>query len=100
MGAGIGQKSVLDASPWSVYPSGVVTSYLSGCVRGNGVNDVFVVGSYLECVHFNGDSWHNYRDQIPFADGALGRIAVKGNLAIAVGSIGQQAVAIVGRRRG
>jgi len=99
VGAGIGQKDVLDSSPWSVYPSGVVTSYLSGCVRGNGVNDVFVVGSFMECVHFNGKSWYNYKDQIPFADGALGRIAVKGNLAIAVGHVGQQAVAIVGRRK-
>jgi hypothetical protein len=106
VGAGIGQKNelfsswwpLLDTHAWSVYPSGEVTSYLSAGVRGTGANDVFVVGSFMECVHFNGSTWHNYRDQIASANGSFSRIAIKGNLAIAVGAIDQQGVAVIGRR--
>ena len=98
VGAGIYYKNSLLDAAWSGYPSGVVTSYASEGIRGNNSNDVFVVGSFLEVVHFNGSTWHNYRNEIPFAEGALGRVAVKGNLVIAVGLMGQQAVALVGRR--
>jgi|WetSurMetagenome_2_1015567.scaffolds.fasta_scaffold54352_1 hypothetical protein len=98
VGAGIGYKTMLDSSPWSVYPSGVVTSYTSGGVRGNNINDVFVAGSFFEIVHYNGSSWHNYNDVIPYTDGAVGRIAVKGNLVVTVGLSGQNAIAIIGKR--
>ena len=37
----------------NVYPSGVVTSYMSNGIRGNNVNDVFVTGSFFEIVHYN-----------------------------------------------
>jgi hypothetical protein len=98
VGSGVGQKSSLNDPNWSVYPSGVVTSYASGGVRGNGPNDVFVAGSFFEIVHYNGSSWHNYKDVIPFTAGALGRLAVKGNLMATVGLSGQNAVAIIGKR--
>ncbi len=98
VGSGVGQKSSLSDPSWSVYPSGVVTSYASGGVRGNGTNDVFVAGSFFELVHYNGSTWHNYKDAIPYTAGALGRIAVKGNLMVTVGLSGQNAVAIIGKR--
>jgi hypothetical protein len=98
VGAGIGFKAMIDSSPWSVYPSGVVTSYMSGGVRGNNINDVFVTGSFFEIVHYNGSSWHNYKDVIPYTDGGVGRIAMKGNLMVTVGLSGQNAVAIIGKR--
>ena len=98
VGAGIGLKTMLDSSPWNVYPSGMVTSYMSGGVRGNNINDVFVTGSFFEIVHYNGSTWHNYKDVIPFTNGAVGRIAVKGNLMVTVGLSGQNAVAIMGKR--
>jgi hypothetical protein len=98
VGAGIGQKNTLNNSPWSVYPSGVVTSYLSGGVRGNDTSDVFVAGSFFAIVHYNGSTWHNYKDVIPFTDGGVGRIAVKGNLMVTVGLSGQNAVVIIGKR--
>jgi len=98
VGAGIGSKSSLDNTRWSVYPSGVVTSYMSGGVRGNDLNNLFVTGSFFEIVHFNGSSWHNYKDVIPFTDGAVGSLAVNANLMVTVGLSGQNAVAIVGKR--
>jgi hypothetical protein len=98
VGSGVGQKSSINDPSWSVYPSGVVTSYASGGVRGNGTNDVFVAGSFFEIVHYNGSTWHNYKDVIPYTAGAVGRIAVKGNLMVTVGLSGQNAVAIIGKR--
>jgi len=98
VGSGVGQKSSLNDPSWSVYPSGVVTSYASGGIRGNGTNDVFAAGSFFEIVHYNGSTWHNYKDVIPFTDGAVGRMAVKRNLMVTVGLSGQNAVAIIGKR--
>ena len=80
-----------------MYPVGSVTSYYTESIRGNGINDIFASGAFLELVHFNGSTWHSYRDEIPVTNGSI-RIAVKGNLVIAVGLSGQYAVAIVGRR--
>ncbi len=98
VGAGIGQKNNLDKSPWSVYAPGVVTTYMSSRVRGTAINDVFVAGSFKELVHFNGETWYNYRDQIPNGFGALGGLAVSQHLVIAVGLEGQPAIAVVGIR--
>ena len=98
VGAGIGYKSSLDNSPWSVYPSGAVTSYMSGGVRGSGLNNVFVAGSFFEIVHYNGSTWHTYKDVIPFTDGAVGSMAVNGDIMVTVGLSGQNAVAIIGKR--
>ena len=98
VGSGIGQKSSLNDPNWSVYPSGVVTSYASGGVRGSGLNNVFVAGSFFEIVHYNGSTWHNYKDVIPFTDGAVGSMAVNGDIMVTVGLSGQNAVAIIGKR--
>jgi hypothetical protein len=71
---------------------------MSNGIRGNNINDVFVTGSFFEIVHYNGSSWHNYKDVIPHTDGAVGGMAMKGNLMITVGLSGQNAIAIVGKR--
>lgn len=98
VGSGVHVKRTLASTPWSVFPPGVVTTYGSEGVRGSASNDVFVVGSFMEVVHFNGSTWHNYNDVIPFAEGALGGVAVKGNLVITVGWLGEQAAVLIGRR--
>jgi hypothetical protein len=98
VGTGIHYKNRLDEPVWNRYPSGVVTSYASGGIRGNGANDVFVVGSFFEVVHYNGSTWYNYQKEIPLTNGAFGRVAVKGDLVIAVGLEGQQAAVLIGRR--
>jgi hypothetical protein len=98
VGTGIHYKNTLNDPFWNRYASGVVTSFASSSVRGNGANDVFVVGSYFEVVHFNGSSWYNYQKEIPLTEGSFGRVAIKGNLVIAVGLVGQQAAVLIGRR--
>ena len=99
VGSGIGQKSSLNDPSWSVYPSGEVTSYASSAIYGQGLNDIFVAGSFMEVVHYNGSTWYKYKDKIPFGNGALGGISFKGNTVAIVGYIDQQAVAIIGRRQ-
>ena len=98
VGGGIQQKDRIADVVWSGYAPGLVTDYESSKVRGTGLNDVFIVGSFMEIVHFNGNSWYNYRNEIPIASGAFASVVVKGNLVIAVGYLGQQPMTIVGKR--
>ena len=98
VGHGIHQKDKLSDPQWNVYAPGVVTSYGSYGISGNGLNDVFVVGSYFEIVHYNGSTWHNYRDDLPFTHGPLCDVDVKDDLVAISGYRDQEAVVIIGRR--
>ena len=100
-GSGIYQKHLLQNNRWE---NDVlqITSYTSTSIRGNNVNDVFVVGAFGDLVHFNGVSWKNdYKDPV-LNNGAYSKVAVKRNLVVAVGSnqvsINSEAVILVGRR--
>jgi hypothetical protein len=90
------KKDINAEGSWHMYP---VTNYYTDGISGNDVNDIFVSGDYLELVHFNGSTWHNYRDEIPQVNGAF-RVKVKGNFLIAVGlSATGQAIAVTGNRK-
>jgi len=96
-GAGIAQKSDLGAARWSTFQPGVVTSYASDFVRGRASNDIFVGGSYMELVHFNGQSWYNYRTEIGSTDGVFASIGFAKNIVVVVGFAGSSAAAAIGR---
>jgi len=99
VGAGIHYKRSLDDSLWTRYPPGVVTQFASGGIRGTGINDIFVVGSFGEVVHFNGLTWLRYFSSVPLPSGAYGRVAVSEHLVIAVGlDGGTGAIALRGTR--
>lgn len=102
VGAGIHQKRMLSDSAWSVYPPGAVTRYYSGGIRGQDVNDIFVVGSFGEVVHFNGQSWFRYFSDVPLPTGAYGGISVRDRLMMTVGlvgtSTGTRGAVLIGRR--
>lgn len=98
VGAGIHQKASLRDPVWTVYPPGEVTSYGSTAVYGQSLNDVFVVGSFLEIAHFNGSTWYNYRKEIPLTDGVIADVDIKGNSVVLVGYLNQRALIITGRR--
>ena len=99
-GDGIFSKHVLSDSSWISLHQNITTFYTVR-VRGNATNDVFLVGAYGEIVHFNGATWRSYRN-VTGIDGALGGLAVKGNLVMAVGteetSSGPRAVVAIGKR--
>ena len=98
VGDGIYQKNSLSDSTWR---NGTldITKYGTTKVRGNGTNDVFVVGAYGEFLHWNGASWKSFIAQTGLANGCYGSVAVSGNLVVAVGQNGTQAVITVGRRQ-
>lgn len=95
VGAGVHKKELLSDNQWYRFPSGTATSFSSSGVRGNTPNDVFVVGSFGEVVHFNGLTWHNY---FPSSSKVLGRVAVTQHLVIAVGFDGPNALVLRGTR--
>ena len=66
-------------------------------VRGNGANDILVVGDYGYCVHFNGVSWQTY-PQISLPNGGYSGLSVKGNTMCAVGYSNNYAVIALGTR--
>ncbi len=96
VGQGIYEKTSLSQSVWQ--QDSVDTVDFFSCIRGNDWNDLFVAGGYGQLLHFNGKSWQSYQNVLGMQSGAIARIAVKGNLMIAVGDLGSKAVAIVGRR--
>jgi hypothetical protein len=98
-GDGLAFKHQLDNTPWFLHVNGDITTYISLSVRGNDVNDVFVVSGGYELLHYNGVTWHNYRDQIPLnPDGWFSAVSIKGNLMLISGCSSTQAVVVVGRR--
>jgi len=97
IGAGIHYKHSLAESIWKRYEAGVITRYESCEVFGNDINDVFVSGSFLEIVHFNGSTWYNYQNEIPHRYAAVG-VKMRNNVVIMVGLEGSRAIAIVGKR--
>jgi hypothetical protein len=96
-GSGTYEKRNLSDNAWTLH-SANLTTYYTDEVRGNGLNDVMVVGAFGEILHFNGTSWQSYRSQTALSNGAYGGIALKGNLVITVGHDGPQAVITMGRR--
>ena len=64
-------------------------------VRGNGPNDIMVVGDFGLVAHYNGMSWRVYSNT--GAD-SYEAVAIRENLVIAVGWIGTRACTLVGRR--
>ena len=84
VGDGVFEKSSLQSSSWYRYPLGQVASYYSNAIRGTGINDVVITGSYGDISHFNGKSWVEYKQLINTEDRLLSG-SIKGNTIIAVG---------------
>lgn len=85
--------------PWENLADGVPSIYTES-VRGNGPNDVFVVGHFGLVLHWNGSTWHNYIDSnLPAMLGVYMAVEVKGNTVAAVGYLNNgKAIALIGRR--
>jgi hypothetical protein len=87
-----------ETTPWTaLYPG--VPSYHTTSIRANDINDIFIVGDFGEALHFNGISWHSYRDIVGLANGIYKAVAYKGNQVIAVGFAGDRAIAVRGTRQ-
>jgi hypothetical protein len=99
VGSGVFYSSSINQSTvWQGGPN-IVTSYWTNAIRGTAANDIFLVGSYGDVVHFNGSTWKSFQGQTGMAVGNYWSVALKGNLSIAVGGNGDRAVVAIGRRR-
>ncbi|MBI3363329.1 MAG: hypothetical protein HY033_00305 [Ignavibacteriae bacterium] len=72
----------------NVYPSSV---------RGTSLNNIIVVGSFGLVAHYNGVDWKILTTDVP--DAAYSAVAVKGNMAAAVGSKNGRAILTIGRQQ-
>jgi hypothetical protein len=96
VGTGIYNKNLLSDISWSnQYWNS--TEYYINCIRGNDVNDIVAVGAFGEVLHFNGKRWKSFKNETGL-NGTYYSVAIKGNLIVAVGEEGQQAVILVGKR--
>jgi hypothetical protein len=98
VGDGIYQKNSLSDNTWNNGPLDF-TNYGTTKVRGNGINDVFVVGAFGELLHWNGVRGKSFIDQTGLPNGSYASIAVKGDLVVAVGGNGTQGAITVGKRQ-
>ncbi len=75
-----------------------ITSNLMGCIRGNGLNNIIVVGAFGEVIHFNGLSWKSIKNAMTtLINGAYSRVSVKNNLIAVIGNDDRKAVTLLGR---
>jgi hypothetical protein len=98
VGDGIYQKNSLTDSTWNNGPLDI-TRYGTTSVRGNGINDVFIVGAYGEFLHWNGVRSKSFIDQTGLTNGSYASVAVNKDLVVAVGGNNAQAVITMGTRQ-
>ncbi len=96
-GSGIYEKNSLSDNSWNNNPLDI-TKYSISSIRGNGLNDIYAVGSFGEVLHYNGKRWMSYINETGLDNGSYGGLAVKGNLVVATGANNSQAVILMGRR--
>jgi hypothetical protein len=104
VGNGIYTKHTLSDSLWQFDPgTNQIQNYLYG-VRGNGPNDVVVVGEHGTIAHFNGVDWRIYSYAGQTSGDRLLSVCMRNNLVVVAGTryidgIHDQALVCVGRRQ-
>lgn len=95
IGDGIYEKSRLNDANWKNKPRDF-TEYFTRNIRGNDINDLFIVGDFGEILHFNGSTWFTYNEH--YMQGILFSVATKNNIVVTVGLNGSKATIIQGTR--
>ena len=101
VGSGIYQKHFMDDIIWK-NNFFAITTFATTSITGNDINDVVAVGAFGDLVHFNGVGWKNDYTEPLLTNGSYTRVAMKGDLLVAVGgnytSINSEAIILMGRR--
>jgi hypothetical protein len=97
VGDGIYEKRLLSENKWNNEPL-EITRYGTSGVRGNALNDVFVVGAFGEILHYNGISWKSFLNELGLINGSYRPIVCKGDLVVIAGGEGSQAKILLGKR--
>jgi hypothetical protein len=74
-----------------------ISNYYATCIRGTNNNDVFFIGAYGLCGHYNGSTCSEY-PELSLGLGSYEALAVSNNLVVAVGYNEGRAVVILGQR--
>ena len=86
-------------TPWKKV-AGLPLIFKTG-IRGQNINDIFIVGGFGFISHYNGFSWHTYsRQELPPDNGDYGQCAYKDDIIVAVGRRNPDAIVLIGRRSG
>ncbi len=93
---GIYEKRSLSDTSW--VPLEITGAATTG-VRGNSVNDIVVVSATGDLLHWNGGMWKSFRSQTGVAGNSYARVAMNGDVVIAVGVNGTQAAITMGMRQ-
>jgi len=72
--------------------------FFSTRIRGTEYNNVWVVGAFGLCGHFNGVSWYSF-SQVSLPNGTLEGLAVTDRIIIAVGQVGNRGAVVSGVRQ-
>jgi hypothetical protein len=84
VGNGIYTKNEIEENNWDASLDDLTPYYTYG-VRGSGLNNIFICGSYGEMLHFNGANWKSFKDTPGFFDADFLRVDVRDNIVVAVG---------------
>ena len=85
VGDGIFTKDLSSSNSWQNITLGI-TPYYTHAIRGTGLNDIVVGGSFGELLHFDGSTWYSYKGrELPDFIGNYFAVGIKGNVICAVG---------------
>jgi hypothetical protein len=96
VGNGIYTKRTIDENNWDASLDNL-TPYYTYAIRGSGLNNIFICGSYGELLHFNGVTWESFKDTPDFFDADFYNIDVKDEIAVAVGQRFSSGFITIGR---
>lgn len=78
------KRTLTDTTQWyDIQP--IVTPYVTGKVSGTGVNDIYIVGSFGEFLHFNGVTWKSFQKHPLFTDVEFSKVVVLNKTIIVTG---------------
>jgi len=97
-GDGIYYKHLLSDNKWDSSLDSI-TRYYTSAIRGVSSNDIMLVGSYGEVLHYNGITWKSYKgNALPNEANLMRGISYIGNTVCIVGSDGSVGIIYLGKR--
>ncbi len=99
VGDGLYEKTYKDTAKWvNLNFNRKITSNFMEAIRGDGLNDIIVVGAFGEVIHYNGMTWRSLKNEETTINGLYLSVKIKGNQMVAVGFDENKAVILVGKR--
>ncbi len=101
VGNGLYEKNYPVSNQWfDLNHNRNLTDNYMNFIRGNGLNDIIVVGAFGEVLHFNGIKWESIKNnETSLIYGSYYKVAVEGNMIVAVGYDQNQAVVLLGHHQ-